>query len=174
METNAKIVSDIKKLSSSCKDLIAKISEKKDTKTSLYLIEKCEGADIDGIQVEINTINPFDNPDFEGHFAQQVHVGAQNVRGGRRHHAPRGSYWDDDFDGGAGHRPPQPAQQDKDGNRTFVEVSVPRFELIRRPIVTPSQYILQKMSFSVAITPANDLFNDKLDYTVSSYAFLLI
>ena len=74
----------------------------------------------------------------------------------------------------ANNGPAQQANPDKEGNRTFVEVSVPRFELTRRPIVTPSQNILQKMSFSVGITPANDLFNDKLDYTVSSNAFLLI
>lgn len=184
IETNAKIVSETRQISERCVELITRISLRKSKKSSLYMItstgggsEGCVGVresvqDVEGgIHVDINPVaseradeeeegmpgNPFVYVPPRVQMNTSTFSFAPPVQPG----IPI-----------AGHSfalqqalpTPQP---DKDGNRTFLEVSIPTFELVSRPIITPSKEILDKMEFTPGLTPVNDLFNDKLDYTVS-------
>lgn len=177
IETNAKIVSETRQISERCVELVTRISLRKLKKSSLYMMTST-GQDVEGgIHVDINPIaservddeeegmpgNPFVYvpPRVQMNTKTFSFAPTPTVQPGLpmtgQSFAPQQQ---------AGQALPTP-QPDKDGNRTFLEVSIPTFELVCRPIITPSKEILDKMEFTPGLTPVNDLFNDKLDYTVS-------
>jgi len=196
IETNAKIVSETRQLSERCVELITRISLRKTKKASLYMITST-GQDKDveeGIHVDINpTASERSDEEEEGmpgnpfvYVPPRVQMRHSQGRGTEAEMARRKAVQEaadrliDEAEETAataaalaalkeaalGKALPTP-QPDKDGNRTFLEVSIPSFELVSRPIITPTKEILNKMDFSSGLTPVNDLFNDKLDYTVS-------
>ena len=150
METNSDIIKNIQVLSKNCSDIINRISRKEEKAGSSYLIEVALGQeDIpNGLQVPI---------DEEGAKAAEMQA---QMQAQMQAHGPRGRM-------AHNNRPNQLRNQGKNGDLIFREVTVPRFELVRRPVITPSKEILEKMTFSLEILPVNDLFNDKLDYSVS-------
>lgn len=159
METNAKIIEDLSELSKKCKELLHMIKGKPNTYTSVYMIEVKENTVItSGLHVGIQYIDPErTEDDILKQMLKDYSLESRwkSMSEGERGEAKR--RWLDSMR----------SKEDNDRNSSYLEVSVPKFELIRRPIVTPSVEILDSMIFSLGITPANDLFNDKLDYTVS-------
>ena len=156
IETNAKVVSETRQINERCVELVTRISLRKSKKSSLYMITST-GLDVEGIHVDINPIASERVDEEEERMPGNPFVYVPPRVSTGQSFAPQQQ---------AGQALPTP-QPDKDGNRTFLEVSIPTFELVSRPIITPSKEILDKMEFTPGLTPVNDLFNDKLDYTVS-------
>ena len=159
IETNAKIVSETRQLSERCVELITRVSLRKTKRSFLYMISTGQDKDVEeGIHVDLNPIASERSDEEEGLTGNPFVYVPPRVPTSPFSIAPMHQ---------AGKALPTP-QPDKDGNRTFLEVSIPTFELVSRPIITPTKEILNKMEFSPeGLTPVNDLFNDKLDYTVS-------
>jgi hypothetical protein len=159
METNAEIIEDLNELSLQCEELVDMIKEKPNTYKSIYMIEAKENTVISsGLHVGIQYIDPErTEDDILKQFFKDTNLESRWKSMSEVERGESKRRWLDSMR----------SKEDNDRNRSYLEVSVPKFELIRRPIVTPSVEILDSMIFSLGITPANDLFNDKLDYTVS-------
>ena len=152
IETNAKIVTETRQLSERCVELNTRISLRKTKRSFLYMISTGQDKDVEeGINVDINPTASERSDEEEGLTGNPFVYVPPRV--------PTSPF--------APQQQTGQALPDKDGNRTFLEVSIPTFELVSRPIITPTKEILNKMEFSPGLTPVNDLFNDKLDYTVS-------
>jgi hypothetical protein len=49
---------------------------------------------------------------------------------------------------------------------SLLEVATPAFEVVRLPVEKKSAAILAQLKLNLQVTPVNDLFNDKLDFSV--------
>jgi hypothetical protein len=194
METNSEIIKNIQVLSKNCSDLIKRISRKEERAGSNYLIEALGQEDIPfGLEVPIDEESaaegvppPPPHPPLQG-WAQQLppqlqHLQNQRIQNQRIQNQRQGQHMENMMIMQGQHMVVVGEQQlraqhwgrgeeliiHKKEVLIFREVTVPRFELVRRPVITPSKEILEKMKFSLEILPVNDLFNDKLDYSVST------
>ena len=173
IETNAQIVSETRQISDRCVELVTRVSLRKLKKSSLYMITST-GQDVEGgTHVDINPVASVRADEEEERMPGNpfVYVPPRvQMNTSTFSFAPTPTVQPGIPMTGQSFAPQQALptpQPDKDGNRTFLEVSIPTFELVCRPIITPSKEILDKMVFTPGLTPVNDLFNDKLDYTVS-------
>ena len=58
-------------------------------------------------------------------------------------------------------------QQQQQQQSSILEIEIPTFAVVRRPVVKRTADVLEGLKVDLQIAPINDLFNDKLDWTVS-------
>jgi len=141
--SNAAILANITVTCGECKVLVDSINGKETVQTAHYIVEVTRNPVPDGVHLSAA-------PDAPGGGGRAGGGG----RGGGRH----GNY------GGMVQQQPPPS--------SIIELQVPTFEVVRRPVVKRTADILAVFPVNLHITPVNDLFNDKLDFTVSFAPFL--
>ena len=140
--SNAAILAEITVTCGECKVLVDSIKGKKTVQTAHYIVEVTRRPVPDGVHLSA----------APGGYARAR--GGGKVGGGGK----GGGY--DNF------------VQQQPPSSSIIELQVPTLEVVRRPVVKRTADILAVFPMNLQITPVNDLFNDKLDFTVSFFFHL--
>ena len=141
---NATILAAITATCAECKKVLVEIKRKEAVETAHYIVCVARKPAVAGL-----------------HLAPEAPAagggGAPAARGGGG--------------GGGGYLPPH--QQLREMGRvvaqnegSILELQIPTFEVVRRPVVKTAVDVLAEFTVNLQITPVNDLFNDKLDFSV--------
>ena len=146
--SNASILAAITETFGECKELITLIKGKENVQTAHYIVENNRIPSPEGLHLPVGV---------------RVEGGGGQQRGGvfpfsEGFHLPFGVR----VEGGGG--------QQRGGvvTSSILEIRAPTFEVATRSVVKSTADILAAFPVDLQITPVNDLFNDKLDFSVSN------
>lgn len=147
--SNAAILAEITVTCGECKVLVDSIKGKETVETAHYIVEVTRRPVADGVHLSAA-------PEAPG-------GGSRAGGGGGRHGHVFGMVQQQPHMFGMVQQQPP--------SSSIIELQVPTLEVVRRPVVKRTADILAVFPVNLQITPVNDLFNDKLDFTVSFFSF---
>lgn len=143
--SNAAILAEITVTCGECKVLVDSIKGKETVQTAHYIVEVTRRPVPEGVHLSA---------------APEAPGGGARAGGGGR------------GDGGGRHGNVYGMVQQQPPSSSIIELQVPTLEVVRRPVVKRTADILAVFPVNLQITPVNDLFNDKLDFSVSFFPLI--